>query len=554
MKTSLILFYRTTLSVLLLLISINLSAQNTLSASNWQEDLRFLQTTVHKDYPFLFKKITAEEWDGQVNKLYTEIPNLKEHEIKVGFSRIVSLFQYGHTQVPFSAVTNKLVLPVNLHWFGDGIFIEGVHKDYAATVGAKVLEVEGVPLDTALKMIRPVVPAENEQYFKAYGLRFLTAPTVLHAQKVIPEYKTAITLTLEKDGRRFQQIYESVSSEKIPLVRGFISPNDEWVSSRDQKSTPYYLKHIGEKMYYFEYLEDEKTVYARQSRVRNEEDESLASFYARLFEFIDTHDVERLVYDVRLNGGGNNFLNKPLITGIIETKKINQKGKLFVILGKRTFSACQNMVNELDNYTNAVFLGEPTAENINFYGDTRPVTMPNSKLTAYLSWAWWQNKAPWENADWLAPDMLVKPTFEEYANNEDPVLEAALNFDSTNFIVSPMDYLTELFVKQDFELLETTLKGMVKDERYGGIDFPGQLNRIAAMLGGRGDYQGANYLRELHTRVYPEDAAAWNNLADLKLASKEIEKAKECLQKAIALDGNGPEGEKARKVLDKIEN
>ena len=45
---------------------------------------------------------------------------------------------------------------------------------------------------------------------------------------------------------------------------------------------------------------------------------------------------------------------------------------MFVIIGRRTFSACQNLVNELDNYTNAIFIGEPTAENINFYGDTRP--------------------------------------------------------------------------------------------------------------------------------------------------------------------------------------
>ncbi len=31
-----------------------------------------------------------------------------------------------------------------------------------------------------------------------------------------------------------------------------------------------------------------------------------------------------MVLDVRLNGGGNNYLNKPVVTGIIESKKINQ--------------------------------------------------------------------------------------------------------------------------------------------------------------------------------------------------------------------------------------
>ena len=30
-----------------------------LTAADWQADLRFLQQTVHKDYSFLFKKVTA---------------------------------------------------------------------------------------------------------------------------------------------------------------------------------------------------------------------------------------------------------------------------------------------------------------------------------------------------------------------------------------------------------------------------------------------------------------------------------------------------------------
>ena len=34
--------------------------QSSLSAADWQADLRFLQKTVHEDYSFLFKKITEE--------------------------------------------------------------------------------------------------------------------------------------------------------------------------------------------------------------------------------------------------------------------------------------------------------------------------------------------------------------------------------------------------------------------------------------------------------------------------------------------------------------
>ena len=62
------------------------------NASQWQADARYLQQTVHRDYPFLFKKITAAQFDSAANKLYHDIPNLQPHEIVAGFARLVSLF------------------------------------------------------------------------------------------------------------------------------------------------------------------------------------------------------------------------------------------------------------------------------------------------------------------------------------------------------------------------------------------------------------------------------------------------------------------------------
>ena len=35
-------------------------------------------------------------------------------------------------------------------------------------------------------------------------------------------------------------------------------------------------------------------------------------------------------------------LVQPLLLSIISNKKVNQRGRLFVILGRRTFSAAQN--------------------------------------------------------------------------------------------------------------------------------------------------------------------------------------------------------------------
>ena len=183
-------------TMLLCLLSLSaVIAQQTPTAAQWQADLDYLQQRVHTDFPFLFKKIAQSDWDAQVAELRAAIPNLEAHEVKVGLTRMVSAFGYGHTQIPFSTLAREAVLPVNLYHFKDGIYVEGVHKSHNEALGAKVVAVNGVPVAEALTKIRPVVPAENDQYFKGYGLRFLTVPSVLHAQGITESFQKEIPLT-----------------------------------------------------------------------------------------------------------------------------------------------------------------------------------------------------------------------------------------------------------------------------------------------------------------------------------------------------------------------
>lgn len=531
----------------------HLSAQTTLSPADWQADLRFLQHTVHEDYSFLFKKIGAPAWDANVEELYAAIPTMQPHEILAGLGRIVASFQYGHTDVGWRQSPVKYhVVPLNLYWFSDGIYIEGAHKEYAQILGAKVLKVEGMRVEDAIEAIRPLIPAENEQYFKAHGLDFLCVPEALHAQRVTKILKNSITLTLEQNGKSFEQTFATADAYRFPRQYGFVSLKDDWVSVRDQNATPLYLKNL-DKIYYFEYLPEHKTVYVRHSQIQDDPSEHIPAFYQRVFDFIEKNDVERLVLDVRLNGGGNNYKNKPIVTGIIRTEKINQPGKLFVLIGRRTFSACQNLVNELSNYTNAIFVGEPTAENINFYGDNRQVVLPNSKLPVYLSFAWWQDKPQWENDDWLAPHLAVDMAFDDYRSNRDPVLEAALAFSDKSPVLDPMAYLRELFVAGKLDQVRAEAEQMVKNPQYRYVNFESKFNQAGYDLLRGGKTESALFVFQLNTQLFPRSANAWDSLAEACWRAKQKDKAVEYYNKAIALDPNGNVGENARQMLKEIE-
>ena len=184
----------------LLIPGVCLQAQE-LTSEQWQQDLDYLQKTIHDEYAFLFKKTTASEFDEKVGALRASIPKMEDHEVMVGLARLVASFEYGHTVLGYWEGKIPLhELPIVLYQYDDGIFIQGVHRDYEELAGARLLEIEGMPVERVLELMRPVIPAENEMFVKAYGIHYLTFPEFLHAQKILSENKLDITLTLEIDG------------------------------------------------------------------------------------------------------------------------------------------------------------------------------------------------------------------------------------------------------------------------------------------------------------------------------------------------------------------
>ena len=527
----------------------SLLAQAQTSAADWQADVRFLQQTVHSNYASLFKKVTEKDFDAAVEKLYQDIPKLQNHEIIAGISRLVASFQYGHTDVIYDPKVVKFHrLPVNFYQFSDGIYLQAVTRDYPQALGAKVLKVGNMPIEEALKAIKPVCPVENEQYFKNDFPFYLRTPEFLHAQRVIPTLSNSVKMTLEKNGKTFEQTFEAKENIKTTAQYGFLKSDSLWLDARESGKTPLYLKDL-DKIYFFEYLPDSKTVYVRHSQIEDDPSENIPKFYARLFDFIEKNDVEKLVLDVRLNGGGNNYKNKPIVTGIIKSSKINEKGKLFVILGRRTFSACQNLVNELHNYTNAIFVGEPTGENINFFGDNNRVELPKSKLTVALSFAWWQDKPQWENDDWLAPNIAAEMSFEDYRSNRDPILETALNFADKDFVIDPMNYIRELFQTGKVNLIEPETKRFAADSRYRFYNLEAKMLQAGQQLIKINQLPNALFVFDLLTKVYPQSPKVWWALAEGLDKAKQGEKAIAAYQKTVELDKKGDLGTQAQQKL-----
>jgi hypothetical protein len=141
-----------------------------------------------------------------------------------------------------------------------------------------------------------------------------------------------------------------------------------------------------------------------------------------------TAGVERIVLDLRLNGGGNNYLNRGLVLALVGDEGLNRYGRLFTIIGRNTFSAAMSLVSALERWTETIFVGEPTGNTPSQYGDARRYVLPHSGLTVRLSSVYWRDAEVNERRPWVAPDIATGAAWADYAAGRDPALDAALAY------------------------------------------------------------------------------------------------------------------------------
>ena len=380
----------------------------------------------------------------------------------------------------------------------------------------------------------------------------LTTPAILHAQGLTPKLAAHVRYRLaHPDGREADVTVQVAESTEAPTSYGFIPPNQGWATMQPAIRTPHYLDSL-DQHYYHRYLPEHNVVYVRYSQVIPDRDRDIETLFRQVFKSVKQQEADKLVLDVRLNGGGDNTNNITVIKQLLAEPEINQVGKVFVLIGRRTFSACQNLVNELDTYGEVIFVGEPTGENVNFWGDNRPVTLPNSQLAPRLSWAWWQDQPQWKAGAWTAPHLPVELTAAQYSAGEDPVLAKALAFQEENFVRDPMGYIRTLFTKGDVALLQSEIMRMVPSPTYSFFDFEGQFDAAGKQLHASGQRDAALQVFSMNYALFPESSVTANSLAGIFLEVGDRAEATRLFREAYRIAPESAAGLEAKARLDSM--
>lgn len=406
-----------------------------------QADVEFVVRSIETTHPAPYSFVQQSALSADVRKVKETAKRGETGCATAQLMALVAELRDGHTYVaPINVIAQKKWFPIRFYWFSDGLYVTSAAPEYSALVGKKVRRIGSLSAAGAMEKVIALQAANNPLAARE--------GTVWLSQAAIADAIGAA----DRDSMRVT-VAESNGTETVRVLRPFEAEiNDAWYQQGEmfgprthkdvqpyvtafrgrgpldyRKADPALPPHLRYRLpYYLLEIPESKALYFQWNFVEDWSDELFETFVKRLFADLDAHPDWKLVIDVRYNSGGDGSKVPQVIKQIIKRNRFDEPGNLFVITGRKTFSAAVDFVGEAKQWTSAIFVGEPTGAGLNAYGDPRDFTTPNLKIPFQASTDLHQHGAPMDQAGEFAPDIPATMSGTDYFSGHDPALETVL--------------------------------------------------------------------------------------------------------------------------------
>ena len=403
-------------------------------ATQWREDLEFFEhhfisghcgpkqviqfplTWIFPCHQVDFARLyNPAAFHAEIAALESHAADLTDAEITLRLMKLVAAAHVGHTYVgaPLFAPFHRL--PIGLTWYGDELAVTAAAPEYSEALGARVVRIGALAPEALLTAVAPYVSYENDAWLRLVSTNQMSLVELLQAAGAVPAGETTVEFTLARSGHDPFTLTVAPGNPKAWKL----------VGANEALHIPTALFRKNPNSYYwYEYLPDSKALYIQYNRCANDPKQRFGSFSRSVLAFADSHPVDRIVIDLRFNGGGNSFIIRSLKNGIKARPAL--LSHLYVLIGPGTFSAAQDNAIDLRRNLHATLVGEATGEKPNGYGEVKWFRLPNSKVFVQYSTRY-QRTMKDADPPALEPDIGVVRTLEDALNGRDPVLDAALH-------------------------------------------------------------------------------------------------------------------------------
>ncbi len=544
------------------LILCDTQAEKTLTTEQWLEDYDFVVTHLKSRHPNPYYRITEEEFDANAVRFREEVKHARSDlESFFAIRRMIATVQDGHTQLGDRGLFDltDLRFPFRLDRFTDGTFITVIGKEYEHYLGSRVMAINGTPIEEAYAINERITSMDSEFGRIRPALSGFTFARIMYGLGITDNLESIELELIPMEGEPSTLVMKSIEDHgpinwmnrlNVGPARGaYVSP-----ATLLGDDTPLHLKRHGENIefYWFEHLAEERAVYFQFNQVANQpgSEETFARFTDRFWSFMDEHadEIDKLIVDIRYNDGGQGRMMIPFVNQIIQRDFLNRRGNLFVLVGKRTYSAAVIFLTELDTHTNVIVLGDPPACPFNFFSDQIWVgNLPNSGFP-FLVASRQVDNAFSPHTVYLPPDIPAPFSSRDYFTGKDPALEIALRGEIRTVEEYAADEGAEAAVAYYRQL----------KEKYSGLDWwigfkpeilESDINDKGYTLLQGMELDRAFEVFRLNTMLFPESFNVWDSLGECCYGMKKFDLSLRYYRKSVEIN---PENENGKQMIARI--
>jgi len=413
-------FPHLSLSLLLLGLCLLPAKAQTRESIDWDYEIRLLEKDLVKKHPNAYFYFDSLSFHRKMVEIIPKAYTQSIFSTAVMLQQAVALLGDAHTMVNYHYLVEKqLMIPMTSYWFEEGLYILETEERYQELLGKKLHAINQHPIQEVIDSMATLMVNENPSLLKN------RLPDMLNWVQLLQHFGFADTCALQLQVTDETGRMESIAID-FPVVREksvFLEIPETPIGWEDQRSF-FWKRYLGdEKLYYIQYnrcwsRESEKLFGSGASALFMP---SYREFEKELIKELKKKSIDKLVFDMRFNGGGNSLQGTRLIRKI---SKINFRGegKIYVLIGRKTFSSA--IINTIDfmRMTPAILVGEETGGRPNHFGEVRRFVLPESRLIVSHSTKYFREMEK-EDPPSLKPKLQAPIFFREYLKGIDPALE-----------------------------------------------------------------------------------------------------------------------------------
>lgn len=379
----------------------------------WVQDIRYVADNVARLHKNAFRYAVREDYEAARDALVARVPELSDASIMVHLAAIVAQLRDAHTTVVLPL--GGPALPVAdgmIAWISGGYLLLGAPPDRPELLGARVLRVGGTAIGDAVRTLGAVVSHENAIGLRVQTEPLLRIPAVLHAMG-LAEDPTRVRFDVENEDGVHQVELRVHPDGGVPAMQEL-----------EPAGRPFTYQRKNEH-YWFEVLPEERALYWQYNVCYEQEGRPFAAFAEEVLAALEDPAIERIIIDLRRNGGGSQIVAWPLLKKLVG-HRLDRPGGILVLIGAKTFSSAKGNALDIQEWTRAVLMGGPTRQRPTTFGEVRTFESPNFGLTVSYSNKYFERGDP--DADAVRPDVEVEMSLADWQRGVDTVFEAALAY------------------------------------------------------------------------------------------------------------------------------